>query len=273
MPIVPASPSPQPAADHPDEFRVMCSGVFTAAYLSLIPAIEKLTGKKVVTLTTSIGTGDSSIPRRLHRREPVDLLIVAEPNMQYFVDAGFIVEGTRTLLARSITAVAVREGRPAPDVSTVEAFKRTLLEAGSIAYSASGSGTYLTTELYQRLGIADACLPKSRFVGNGERTGAVVARGDAELAFQQVSELQPVPGIAHITPIPAELQSYFWVATGTVPWARDVELSRAVVRLLASPEVETAIILSGLEPTRGEVFQLPPCPPIPQGYFFSSKAA
>lgn len=233
--------------DCTDKFRVMTSGVFTAAYLALVPALEALTGKKIVTVTTSIGTGENSIPNRLKRLEPVDLVIVAEPNMQHFVDAGYIVADSRTLIATSLVAIAVREGASRPGASSVEALKRTFLDARSIAYSASESGKYLTTQLYQRLGIDKECLPKSRFVGNGERTGAVVARGEADLAFQQISELRPVPGIAHITPIPLELQSTVWVAAGVPAWSSDVELARSVVRFLASTEAAAAIENSGLE--------------------------
>jgi molybdate transport system substrate-binding protein len=235
-----------------DAFRVMTSGVFTAAHLALIPAIEAYIGKPVLTLTTSIGTGEQSIPSRLARREAADLVIVAEPNMTNFVRAGYIAPGTRTLIARSVAAVAVRHGEPPPDASTPDALRRTFLRAGSIAYSASESGKYLTTQLYHRLGIDRECLPKSRFVGNGERTGAVVARGEADLAFQQVSELRPVPGIAHITPIPPELQSYVWVATGALAWSRDPERAHAVVRFLASDSAAREIVESGLDPLFGE---------------------
>ena len=243
----PSSPTPS-TNDDADTFRVMTSGVFTAAHLALVPKLEVLTGKKVVTVTTSIGTGEKSIPNRLKRFEPVDLVIVAEPNMQQFLDAAYILPDSSTLIARSSVAVAVREGSPAPDVSSVEALKRTFLAAKVIAYSASASGRYLTTELYQKLGIADECLPKSRFVGDGERTGAVVARGEADIAFQQLSELMPVPGIAHITPIPRELQAAVRVAAGVPAWSRNAALARLVVRYLASPASAHAIVASGLEP-------------------------
>jgi molybdate transport system substrate-binding protein len=236
------------ANDDAGTFRVMTSGVFTAAYLALVPALEALTGKKVVTVTTSIGTGDESIPNRLKRFEPVDLVIVAEPNMEQFLDAGYVLSDSCRLVARSSVAVAVREGAPAPDVSCEEALRRTFLQARTIAYSASASGRYLTTELYQRLGIADECLPKSRFVGGGERTGALVARGDADLAFQQFSELRPVPGIAHITPIPAELQAVTNVAAGIPAWSRHAALARCVIRYLNSAAAVDAIVESGLEP-------------------------
>lgn len=233
--------------DDGGEFRIMTSGLFTAAHLALVPTLETLTGKKIVTVTTSIGTGETSIPNRLKRREPVDLVIAAEPKMKEFVEAGYVLADSFMPIAKSSLAIAVREGAPPPDASTASALKRTLLEANCIAYSASESGKYLTTQLYQKLGIAEQCLPKSRFVGGGERTGAVVARGDADLAFQQLSELRPVPGIAHITPIPAELQSRAWVAAGVAAWSRDAELARSVVRFLASAGAAAAIENSGLE--------------------------
>jgi molybdate transport system substrate-binding protein len=230
-----------------NEFRVMTSGVFTGAYLALVPALEAFTGKKIVTVTTSIGTGENSIPARLKRSEPVDLVIVAEPNMHNFVEAGYVLADTRTLIAKSSAAIAVGAGSPPPDASSPAALKRTFLQAKCIAYSASESGKYLTTQLYHKLGIANECLPKSRFVGNGERTGAIVARGEADLAFQQISELRPVQGIAHITALPSELQSTVWVTVGVPVWSGDVELAHSVVRFLASVDAVPAIEQSGLE--------------------------
>lgn len=238
----------QPMTDAANELRVMSSGAFTAAHLALVPRIEALAKKKVVTVTTSIGTGETSIPNRLERREAVDIVIVADPNLRRFVAEGYILADSRTPVAQSSIAIAVRAGAPAPDASSAEALKRTFLAAKCIAYSASESGKYLTTQLYQKLGIADQCLPKSRFVGGGERTGAVVARGEADIAVQQISELLPVPGIAHITPLPPELQKLTSIEAGVAAWSRDVELARSVVRFLASAEAVAAIERSGLEP-------------------------
>ncbi|MFM0725844.1 class II aldolase/adducin family protein [Paraburkholderia strydomiana] len=234
-------------AEEAGTFRVMTSGIFTAAYQALVPKLEKLIGKKVVTLTTSIGTGEKSISNRLKRFEAVDLVIAAECNMREFVDHGLILEDSARLVAKSSLALAVREGRQAPDVSTPDALKETFLAAEKIAYSASASGKYLTTQLYQKLGIADECLPKSLFVGDGERTGAVVAREEADLAFQQLSELLPVPGIAHITPIPEEFQVSFRVGVGVPTWSRNAQLSRSVIRYIASEESRDAIAESGLK--------------------------
>ncbi|HWP60461.1 MAG TPA: substrate-binding domain-containing protein [Candidatus Acidoferrales bacterium] len=230
------------------EIRVMTSGAFTAAYLELVPKLEAMTNKKLVTAATSIGTGESSIPSRLRRGEPADVVIVADGVLQGLIKEGLIVGDSYTPLARSIIAMAVRAGAPKPDISTVEALKRTLLQAKSIAYSASVSGEYLTTELFRRLGIADQVLPKSRRIEGGERVGAVVARGEAEIGFQQLSELLPVPGIAHITPLPAEVQKVSVFSAGIARSTADLELARAIVRFLASPEAADAIARSGLEP-------------------------
>ena len=230
-----------------DEFRVMTSGAFTAAHLELIPQVERLTRKKVVTASTSVGTGETSIHSRLQRGEVVDIVIVADNLLRQFINEGLVAQDGVTPVARSSMGIAVRAGSPRPDVSTADALKRAFLQAKVVAYSASVSGEYLTKELYQRLGIADQMLPRSRFVGGGERTGAVVARGEADIAFQQMSELMPVPGIAHITPLPPEVQRTTVFAAGVAAKAPDPDLSRTVIRFLASPEAAQAVTRSGLE--------------------------
>ena len=230
-----------------NEFRVMTSGAFTAAYQALIPQLERLTGKSIVTASTSIGTGENSIPNRLKRGEVVDIVIVSDAILRQFIEDGLVLAEGRAPLARSTIGMAVRAGAPRPDIGSVEALRRTLLQAESIAYSASVSGQYFTTDLVQRLGIAEQVLPKSRRIGGGERTGAVVARGEAEFAIQQMSELLPVPGIAHITPLPPELQKVSTFAAGIAASAPDTALARSVIKFLASPEAAKAITNSGLE--------------------------
>ena len=230
------------------DIKVMTSGAFTAAHLELIPLLERLTKKKIVTAATSIGTGENSIPNRLKRGEAVDVVIVADAVLREFIRDGLVLAETYTPVARSAIGMAVRAGAPIPDISTAEALKRTLLQAKSIAYSASVSGQYLTTELYQRLGIADQVTSKSRLIGGGERVGAVVARGEAEIGFQQISELLPVPGIAHITPLPPEVQKVSVFSAGVAASSTDSDLAYSVIKFLASPEAAPAITKSGLEP-------------------------
>jgi molybdate transport system substrate-binding protein len=230
------------------DIRVMTSGAFTAAHLELIPRLELLTKRKIVTASTSIGTGENSIPNRLRRGEVVDVIIVADAVLREFIRDGLILAETYTPLVRSAIGMAVRAGAPIPDIGTAEALKSTLLQAKSIAYSASVSGRYLTTELYQRLGIADQVTGKSRLIGGGVRVGAVVARGEAEIGFQQISELLPVPGIAHITPLPPEVQKISVFSAGVAASTTDPDMARLVIRFLASPEAAPAIRKSGLEP-------------------------
>jgi molybdate transport system substrate-binding protein len=226
----------------------MTSGAFTAAYLALMQELERMTKKKVVTVTTSIGTGDTSIPNRLKRGEIVDIVIVAESVLRQFSAEGYVAGDSITPVARSTIGMSVRAGAPKPDIGTADALRRTLLAAKSIGYSASVSGQYLTTEIYQRLGIADQVLPKSRLVAHGERVGAVVARGELEIGFQQISELLPVPGIAHITPLPPELQKVSTFAAGVAATSSDAALARQVIEFLASPQAASAISRTGLEP-------------------------
>jgi len=231
-----------------DEIRVMTSGAFTAAYLELIPRLEFLTKKKLVTAATSIGTGENSIPNRLRRGEPVDVVIVADGVLVGFIKDGLIMAESYTPLARSAIGIAVRAGAPKPDISTVDGLKRTLLQAQSIAYSASVSGDYVSTELFQRLGIADQVAGKSRLIGGGERVGAVIARGEAEIGFQQMSELLPVAGIDHVTALPPEVQKVSVFSAGVALSSADSDAAHAVIKFIASLEAAGAITNSGLEP-------------------------
>lgn len=233
------------------EFRVMTSGAFTAAYKSLVPQLERLTGKTVVTVTTSIGTGDISIPNRLKRGEVADIVIVADGVLRQFIADGYVLADGATVIARSLMGFAVRAGAPDPQIRTADDLKRTLLAAKGIGYSASESGKYYTTEIVQRLGIADQVLPKSRLVGGGERVGTVIARGELDFGFQQMSELLPVPGIAHITPLPPELQKASLFTAGIGANSPDRDAARRVITFLASAEARQAIADSGLEPVAG----------------------
>ena len=234
------------------ELNVMSSGGFTAAYRDLLPEFERATQNKVVTAYgASMGGAPDSIPSRLQRGEPADVVILAAPALDELIKQGKVVAGSRVDLARSIIGMAVRAGAPKPDISSVDALKRTLLQAKSIAYSASASGTYLSTELFPRLGIADQIKGKSRRI-ESERVGTVVARGDAEIGFQQVSELLPIPGIDYVGPLPPEVQQVTVFSAGVAVGAREPEAGRALIKFLASPAAAPAITKSGLEPVTSQ---------------------
>ena len=229
-----------------DDIRVMTSGAFTAAYLELVPQLERVINGKVVTAATSMGTGSDSIPSRLERGEAVDVVIVADDALDQLIKDGRVLANSKVALARSSIGMAVRAGSPKPDISSLDALRRTLLQATSIAYSASVSGTYLTTELFQRLGIADQVLGKSRRIDR-ERVGAVVARGEAEIGFQQISELLPVPGIELVGPLPPGAQRVTVFSAGIASGSKSPEAARAFIRFLVSSEAAHAVEASGLE--------------------------
>jgi molybdate transport system substrate-binding protein len=230
----------------------MTSGAFTAAYLQLAPEFERATGHRIVTESTSMGTGSTGIAARLERGEAIDVVIVADGELERLTSAGRIRPGTRVDLARSAIGMAVRRGAPRPDISSVDALTRTLLEAKSIAYSASVSGTYLSTELFQRLGVADRVLPKSRRIEGGERVGAVVARGEAEIGFQQISELLPVDGIDVVGPLPAAVQRVTVFSAGVGAASTHPAAARSFIEFLASPAAVGTIRKTSLEPVAVE---------------------
>jgi molybdate transport system substrate-binding protein len=230
------------------DIRVMTSGAFTAAYLKVIPEFERTTHNKVLTAYgASMGNAPDSIPSRLQRGEPVDVVILAAPALDELIKQGRVVSGSRVDLVRSSIGMAVRAGAPKPDISTVEGLKHTLLEAKSIAYSDSASGVYLSKEMFQHLGIADQIAGKCKRI-QSEPVGVVVARGDAEIGFQQISELLPVTGIAYVGPLPPEVQKVTVFSAGVVVGAKKPAAARALIKFLASPAAVPAITKTGLEP-------------------------
>lgn len=240
-----AGPGSRPAGT---EIHVMTSGGFTAAYNELRPDFERRTGHRVLTAYgASMGAASDSIPSRLGRGEPADVVILARSALDALVKDGKVVAGSQVDLVRSAIGFAVKKGEPRPDISTVDALKRTLLAAPSIAYSASASGTYYETELLKKLGIEAQVQPKSRRILS-ERVGTIVARGEAALGLQQVSELLPIEGIDYIGPLPAEVQRVTVFSAGIATGSQQPEAARALIRYLGSAAAAPTIAKTGLEP-------------------------
>jgi molybdate transport system substrate-binding protein len=230
------------------EIKVMISGGFSAANRDLTPEFERTTTHNLVTARgPSMGSTREAIPSRLQRGEPVDVLIMVEEALDRLIKQGKVVDGSRVDLARSNIGLAVHAGAPKPDISSVDALKRALLEAKSVAYSDSASGVYISTVLFQRLGIADQMMGKSKMIP-GEPVGAVVARGEAEVGFQQISELLPVRGIDYVGPLPPQIQKVTVFSAGIAVGAKEPEAARALLNFLASPVAAAAITKSGLDP-------------------------
>ena len=232
------------------DLTVVTSGAFTAAYKELAPQYEQVSHSKLISeFGASMGTTHDAIPMRLQRGEPVDVVIMVADSLDDLIRQGKVRAGSRVDLVRSAIGVAVKAGAPRPEIGTVEALKRSLLAAKSIAYSDSASGVYLENELFPRLGIAAQLKGKSKRI-DGSAVGEVVARGEAEIGFQQISELKPVKGIDIIGPLPAGAQKVTVFAAGIVAKSKQPEAARALIQWLASPAADAAISKSGLEPAR-----------------------
>jgi molybdate transport system substrate-binding protein len=232
------------------QIKVLMSGAFTAAFTELAPEFERTTGSRIVTASGgSMGDSPDTIPNRLARGEAADIVILAASALDDLIAHGRVVAGSRVDLARSAIGMAVRSGAPKPDISTVEALKRTLLQAKSIAYSSSASGVYLSGELFPALGIAGEIAAKSRRIESGP-VGAAVARGDAELGFQQISELRPVSGIEIVGPLPPGAQRMTIFSAGIVAGAPQPDAARRLIAYLSSPAAGPAIRKSGMDPVQ-----------------------
>jgi molybdate transport system substrate-binding protein len=230
------------------EVHVMISGGFQAAYRTLGAEFEKLTGFKLVTVAgPSMGETPQAIPNRIDRGEPVDVVIMVGDALDGLAKRGKVDPESRRDLARSPIAMAVRAGESKPDISTVEALRRALLEAKSIAYSDSASGVYLETVLFPRLGIAEQLRGKARAIP-AEPVGKVVARGEAQIGFQQLSELKAIPGIDIVGLLPEGAQKITMFSAGISTTAKEPQGAYALVKFLSSDFSRQTIIDTGLDP-------------------------
>jgi molybdate transport system substrate-binding protein len=195
------------------DVHVMISAGFYQVYSELGPAFERASGDHLITTRgPSMGDSPEAIPARLARGEAADVVIPDGGSADKLGKEGLVRLDSKVTLARSLIGMVVQAGAAKPDISSVDALRSTLLAAKSIAYSDSGSGTYLSTTLFQKLRISDQTAGKTRKIRgppSGEPVAAVVARGEAEIGFQQVSELIHVPGITYVGTIPDELQPMF----------------------------------------------------------------
>jgi molybdate transport system substrate-binding protein len=234
------------------DVHVMISAGFFGAYSELGPAFERASGHHLVTTRgPSMGDSPEAIPARLARGEAADVVILDGGAADELGKRGLVRADSKINLARSLIGMVVPSGAAKPDIGSVEALRGTLLAAGSIAYSDSGSGTYLSTTLFPKLGIADQIAGKSRKIRgppSGEPVAQVVARGEAEIGFQQVAELIHVGGISYVGPLPAEVQPMIFFAGALASTVRQPEAATALLRFLASAEAAPVISKAGLLP-------------------------
>jgi molybdate transport system substrate-binding protein len=223
------------------EIKVLSSLAHREAYLELVPQFEQATGHKIA--TTWAGTVD--ITRRMAAGEVFDLVIVSSSAVDDLIKQGKLA-GPRVDLAKSGIGVAVRKGAPKPDISSADALKKALLAARTVGYSTGPSGAYLV-KLFERIGIADAIKAKTCQVPSGGTVGPIIASGEAEIGFQQVSELVHVPGIDFAGPLPAEVQHITVFSCAVPKAAPNPAPARQLIALLAAKSADPVFAKHGLE--------------------------
>ena len=228
--------------------KVITSGAFAAALVELLQIYrEKYSLEVQLAFGSSLGEAHDSIPTRLGNGEQFDLYFLARPAIDDFTAQGFIRKGSGVDLVESHIGAMVRSEDPEPDISTAEALRETLLASASVAHAASVSGIYMSTEVFPALGIADEMKKTARKILS-ERVGTVVARGDADLGFQQISEILPIKGVKVIGRLPEPFQRSFRFGVAMDAKTDNIEAAKHVMRFVASEEAAPIIRKTGLDP-------------------------
>ncbi len=226
------------------EIRVLCMPGMHASMDELGPQFEAATGHKL-----SIRFGLPSQSREALDSGAFDLAVLNTRDIDDLVRQNKIIPATRADIARMGIGVAVRSGAPKPDISTVEAFKRTLLNAKSISYTKDSlTGIYLAN-LMERLGIAEDMKPKTKLMGGGGQNPRAVAAGEVELGLSVIGDILPIAGVELLGPLPPELQQYAVVTGGVGTTAKEPEAAKTLIRFLLAPAAAPILKAKGLEPS------------------------
>ena len=228
------------------DVKVLTAGAFKQVVLALVPEFEKQTGNKVVVDNDTAG----GLKKRIESGEAFDVAVITPAVIDELAGAGKIAAGSRVNLASVSIGVVVKEGAPKPDVSTVDAFKRALLEAKSVAYidpaSGGSSGIYID-KLLERLGIADQVRPKAK-LKKGGYVAELIVSGEAELGLHQISEIVPVKGAVLVGPLPKEIQNTTTYAAGLSASPQNKEAAQALIKMFSGPAAATVLKSKGMEP-------------------------
>ncbi|HEY1360664.1 MAG TPA: substrate-binding domain-containing protein [Xanthobacteraceae bacterium] len=225
------------------EIKLLASAALRGAYLDLLPQFEKTSGHTV----NAAWSSSPDIRKRIAGGEAADVVILSSSGAQELIKEQKLAADSRTDFARSGISVAVRSGAPKPDIGSADAVKTAVLAARSIAWSGGASGLYIVRML-EKLGISDQVKTKTAIVKPGEPVGEVVARGEAEIGFHQLSELIPVKGIEIVGPLPPELQHITLFSGGIAAGAKEPEAARALIRFLTAPAAAAGLKQHGLTP-------------------------
>jgi len=228
------------------EIKVLTAGAYRQVVDALVPGFEKHTGNKV---TVDNGT-TGQLTKRIEGGEAFDVLVITPKVVDEMIASGKLAAGSRVMLASVGVGVVVKEGAPKPDISTVDAFKKALLDAKSVAYidpaSGGSSGIYVD-KLLVKLGIADQIKPKTK-LKQGGHVADLIASGEAELGIHQISEIVPVKGVTLVGPLPKEIQSTTTYAGGLSASAKDKEAATELIKYLSGPDAATVLKSKGMDP-------------------------
>jgi molybdate transport system substrate-binding protein len=239
--LIAAFPPPAPAAD----IKVLTAGAMRGVLVELLPQFETDTGHKVSLDNATAGT----LAKRIEGGEAFDVAIITPKVIDGLVEKGRIVPESRIDVAKVGIGVAVKEGAALPDIATVEAFKRTLLAARSVAYidpKAGGSSGIYFDGLLDRLGIAGEIRPKAR-LKQGGYVAELVASGEAEVAVHQISEIVPVKGVVLVGPLPAEIQNFTTYTAAIAAAASDPAAARVLIQFIAGPAAAPILKAKGMD--------------------------
>ena len=228
---------------HAAEIKVASIQATQEAYLELVAQFEKTSGHKV----TTFFSGTLNVQKRLADGEPCDLIILAGPALDDQIKLGRAVAGSRVDFAKSGTGLAVRKGAAKPDISSADALKKTLLAAKSIGYSTGPSGLYMLS-VFEKLGIAEQVKGKLKQTPSGVFVGTLIANGETEVGFQQISELVHFAGIDYVGPLPGDLQRVTVFSAGIHAGAKQADAARELVQFITAPAAASVIKKHGLEP-------------------------
>jgi molybdate transport system substrate-binding protein len=226
------------------EIKVLTAGAMKSVVLALQPGFESASGHKLVIDNDTAG----GLLKRIEAGEVFDTAIITPAAIDTLIEKGKVAPGSRIAVAKVGVGVAVKEGAPKPDLNSVEAFKRALLSAATVAYidpaSGGSSGIYVAG-LLKKLGIADEIKPKERLQAGGY-VAEKVAKGEAEIAIHQISEILPVKGVTLAGPLPDEIQNYTVYAVGLSATARDATAAQAWIDYLKGPATSAVIESRGM---------------------------
>jgi len=228
------------------EIKVLTAGAFKQVLLMLVPDFEKQTGHKVIVQNDTVG----ALAKRIEGGEVFDLAVLTPAAVNDLSSKGKFVAGSRTNLGRVGVGVVVKEGAPKPDISSVDAFKKALLAAKSVAYidpAAGGSSGIYVAGLLDRLGVAAEVKPKAKLIPGGA-VAEHIARGEAELGIHQISEILPVKGVTLVGPLPADIQNYTIYAAGLGTHGKESEAAKALLKTLSGPAAADVLKSKGMEP-------------------------